>query len=523
MFKRNVFAKPFELHIVTEANLTRRFDQRQTAREYNGISCLKWCGCYAKADLTVGFDLASDCVTTCSLGDKTSLLDWDLVVVRPDISGLIQNEHDPSEYRGRIALNDRNSFYLKEACDHWRREIKEATASGKTVIVHQSRPETVYVATGTVAHSGTGRNRHTTRHVEPWSNYTAIPVSQDWTEAQGSEMVVKPDYQEVFSSYWTRFSRSSRYEITYPPSIKGACITTKHGGKVVGQVHRHKASGGCLLLLPNLDFEPDDFLEWRDGAEFFTEKAEIFARHYLAEINLLDAAVKGLAAKSPEPEWVMQEKYCIPSEAALRERLLQAERKLEEAQRLKERILDELSDARQPLDLLYETGRPLEKAIILALQVLGFEAESYEESSSEFDAVFECAEGRFLGEAEGKDTKAIAIGKLRQLSMNIHEDLSREKVSKPAKGILFGNAFRLSQPDDRKEFFTDKCMESAVSLSLGLVSTVDLFQVSRYIADSGDRTFAEACRRALLEGVGLIRFPIVPIRPQEGECRLGDS
>jgi hypothetical protein len=47
--------------------------------------------------------------------------------------------------------------------------------------------------------------------------------------------------------------------------------------------------------------------------------------------------------------------------------------------------------------------------------------------------VFESEEGRLIGEAEGKDNKAINVDKLRQLSMNIHEDIQREEVTTPAK------------------------------------------------------------------------------------------
>ena len=56
---------------------------------------------------------------------------------------------------------------------------------------------------------------------------------------------------------------------------------------------------------------------------------------------------------------------------------------------------------------------------------MGFVASPYKEANSEFDVVFESAEGRLLGEAEGKDSKAISVDKLRQLVMNIHEDLQR--------------------------------------------------------------------------------------------------
>ena len=64
-------------------------------------------------------------------------------------------------------------------------------------------------------------------------------------------------------------------------------------------------------------------------------------------------------------------------------------------------------------------------AILEALRLLGFQANNYKDAESEFDAVFEAPEGRFLGEAEGKDNAQVNIDKMRQLEMNIQEDFAR--------------------------------------------------------------------------------------------------
>ncbi|NIR13718.1 MAG: hypothetical protein GWN86_07110, partial [Desulfobacterales bacterium] len=77
---------------------------------------------------------------------------------------------------------------------------------------------------------------------------------------------------------------------------------------------------------------------------------------------------------------------------------------------------------------MYEKGTPLEASIIDALRLLGFSASPHRDSQSEFDVVFECPECRLLGEAEGRDNKAVGIGKLRQLEMNLYEDFEREEV-----------------------------------------------------------------------------------------------
>ncbi len=133
---------------------------------------------------------------------------------------------------------------------------------------------------------------------------------------------------------------------------------------------------------------------------------------------------------------------------------------------------------------MYEKGKALEAAIIDALRLLGFKAEPFKDSESEFDVVFECDEGRLIGEAEGKDNKAVNIDKLRQLSMNIHEDLQRDEVTVPAKAVLFGNGFRLQPLGDRGDPFTEKCHSAAGTASTALVFTPDLFPPVQYLVAS---------------------------------------
>jgi len=159
-------------------------------------------------------------------------------------------------------------------------------------------------------------------------------------------------------------------------------------------------------------------------------------------------------------------------------------------------------------DLLFENGKPLERAIIQSLEILGFEAKPFDNGKSEFDVVFESKEGRLIGEAEGKDNKPVNIDKLRQLQMNIHEDFQRDEVLTPAKGVLFGNPFRLLPPSERMEApFTEKCLLSAGTNGTALVTTYDLFLATKSLLDSPDEVYAARCREALVKGVGLVMFP----------------
>ena len=98
---------------------------------------------------------------------------------------------------------------------------------------------------------------------------------------------------------------------------------------------------------------------------------------------------------------------------------------------------------------------------------MGFKADSFDDGKSEFDAVFSSTEGRFIGEAEGRDNKAINIDKFSQLMRNLHEDFDREEVLEIANGVLFGNGYRLNTPEERGELFTEKCLKEAKRIGIG--------------------------------------------------------
>src|SRR6478736_1239708 len=99
----------------------------------------------SKKILSVGFELASGSVEYCKFDSNKSLLDWDLVLFRPSMRPFYGNSET---FQGKSLLSEWGSFRLKEVMEHWRREIKDAVESGKTVFVFMPPFEQVYVHTG---------------------------------------------------------------------------------------------------------------------------------------------------------------------------------------------------------------------------------------------------------------------------------------------------------------------------------------------------------------------------------------
>lgn len=459
----------------------------------------------SKKIISVGFSLASPEIEYAEFRSKVSLLDWDIVLFKPDVDEFVSYG---DTFQGKPSLSDSTSFLLKECCEHWRRELKQAVDTGKTVIVYLSPLTEVYVDSGKRTYSGTGRNQKTTRHVDLFSNYEAIPASLSPVLTTGTAMKLVDRGSEILAAYWGAFEKHSKYQVLLTGEKIPACLVTRSGGKLVGALYRVKASAGTLLCLPDIDFYADEFFD--EEKDEWSKEGQLFSKQFVASIVGLDKALRSALEVTPEPTWASDNRFMLASEADLGIQLLAAEKQVEEANKRKEEISEALKSAGALRALLYEKGKALEAAIIDALRLLGFKAEPFKDSESEFDVVFECDEGRLIGEAEGKDNKAVNIDKLRQLSMNIHEDLQRDEVTVPAKAVLFGNGFRLQPLGDREDPFTEKCHSAAGTASTALVFTPDLFPPVQYLVASPDSGYARACRQAILSSNGRVTFPAAP-------------
>lgn len=468
----------------------------------------------AKKILCVGFELASDNVTSCEVRDHTSPLDWDIIVINPEIP-----LYYGQQYQGKPSLDESDSFKTIENLQHWRSATHDAVASGRSVFVFLSDLQEFFVDTGRREYSGTGRNRKTTRLVEQCSNYEMIPYIKGVSRLHGNTIRISDKYRDTFSGYWLEFESLSNYQVVLEVPSASVAFQTKNGEKCVGAVMRGNESKGLLACLPDLDFAREDFFEEIDGEEVWSEEAQKFAARFVARIVELDRALRSDSDNTPPPKWASDPHLMLPAETRITRSLLETEETISKAQREKEQLEEQLAAETQIKGLLFEKGAPLENAIIEALKIIGFEAENYSEGGSEFDAVFADGAVRLLGEAEGKDSAAINITKLRQLAMNIQEDLERDEVSVPAKGVLFGNAFRLLPLQDREQAFTEKCISAANANSYALVETPQLFLAVLHYLKHQDPEYAEYIRAAISSTVGLVRFEI----PHDTESKMIDG
>ncbi|KKG18177.1 hypothetical protein EO98_19275 [Methanosarcina sp. 2.H.T.1A.6] len=464
---------------------------------------LKFLVSMVKKVFSVGYPFPGDVVDTLSLKSTQSLLDADIILFMPTFSDY---SNSYQAYNGKPKITESDSQRLIEDLKRWRYELKVAFEHGKTIFIFLAKFEEVYVYTGKNEVSGTGRNQKTINYVDLVNNYSFLPINLGKIiSSSGSEIKISKELG-VLSTYWDQFGAYSSYEVYLENSELKPLLTTKVGNKLVGTLI--KKEEGTLILLPPINNTEKLTRINAYGEDVWTKKGREFGAKVEYIILGIDKALNYRQSLTPAPKWTCENTYKLATEYKITsdiEQILKEISLLEEKKKLLEIDLKEESLLR---NLLFETGKPLEKAIIKALKIMGFDAEGYQDSDSEFDAIFSSKEGRFLGEAEGKDNKPINIEKLSQLERNIHEDFEREGVEDYAKGVLFGNAYRFTEIEKRSEYFTQKCSTGAIRAKVALVRTPDLFFVAKYLRENDDQMYAELCRKAIFEAEGkIVDFP----------------
>lgn len=396
---------------------------------------------------------------------------------------------------------------------HWRSEIEAAVKSGKLVIVYAAKPVERYRYTGQTTYSGNGRSRVLNKTVALINSYESVPFMGRPTAKTGSDVVLEKK-AAFLKEYWTEYAAISPYQVELEGKFTMLVLRSRSGDRVVGAFVRLNDAHGVPLFLPPIQFDEGEFSEEEKSGELvWNRKGLQFGNKLITHLTQLAKSLLPSGEESAPPSWTGHSKYRIAEEKALEAEIQKCTAEIGRLQNAKVELDSRLKKVGQLRRLLFEQGRPLERSILEILTLFGFEAKPFADGESEFDAVFTSPEGRCLGEVEGKDNRAINIDKFSQLERNIMEDFAREEVREHAKGVLFGNAFRLTQVEERGAFFTEKCLSAAKRTHAALVRTPDLFEPARYLkANPSDTEYARRCRQAIFKADGeIVQFPALPV------------
>jgi hypothetical protein len=380
-----------------------------------------------KRIVSVGCEIPGGDIEYYELSARNSLLDADIIIFMPGMP----KHYDPDNtiYSGEYCFTDNASAKAIKDMQHWREELAAAVHAGKFIMMFLAAPKSFYVSTGQKKTSGTGRNQKTTTIVREANSYEMVPTKVEYFAATGERMksVSKESY---FSAYWNNFGAESFYEAYVKGDNITPLATTASGERVVS--YAIKKAEGMFLAVPCLNLDDKRFVEevvvdGLKGLHWSDEAVKFQNRLTTTLVGIADAVSKS-NLKSPAPTWTEAAEFALPLEVTLLKRASEIENQLSSLLAAKAKLGSDLAEARVLRDLLFEQGKPLEHAVRKALQLMGFQAAGYDDGESEFDVIFNSPEGRFLGEAEGRDTKSINIAKMSQLERNLAEDFQRDEI-----------------------------------------------------------------------------------------------
>lgn len=464
-----------------------------------------------KQIFTIGYTIPTFDENCVDFYDGVSLMDADILLISPELFSPRESYSSWINFSsGGGCYNAPTSSEYEEKVSHLKKEVRDFLQSGKSAFILLSKKENHTLSSG-VSHPRKGENLHNTYTK---NNYDFLPVSIG-TLVSASRKNIEFSGNQLFSDFNKEFKKNLEYQLYVEnPDNAQVIFTGKDKAKILGAVYKVKT--GHLVVLPFINYDEKKFTEYKlEGKEkkaYWTKEATQFGKSLVKTLINVDKALRKGGDRTPPPDWVSQVDFQLVQEQVLQKEVEQKVKEIEGLSLQKNDLITKMEQETKLKDLLFETGKTLENGINLGLKILGYNAENYNDGIIELDHIILSPEGdRFIGEAEGKDNSAVNIDKLRQLLINIHEDLQREEVESSAIGILFGNGFRLTEPSTRVEQFTTKCISTAKSLNCILIKTSDLFRVAKYIKESEDQNFAKSCRDIIKSSVGkIVEFPDLP-------------
>lgn len=461
-----------------------------------------------KEIFTIGFEIPGNSDLSREADKMISFMDADIVVMYPDTiypsyservnfsnGGYCYNQNATKKF---IALNDR----LKK-------EVDESLKNGKTIFIFLSELNEYSFATNI----SSPRKGEKTYSTSPMNNYRFASHLLNISPAKGRKLIFNNN--SGLGEYYHNFKDFMSYKVCIDnPAPTKEIFLGKNKDKILGAIF--KKFNGHIVALPYINFHNPSWTVYNkeEGNEYWSEDATIFGKKLINSLIKIDQIVRNSSDRTEKPEWTTYNDYELKKEVQILEKIKKNETKIQSLSVLNNNLKEELDEVLILKDLLFENGTNLENSVILALEILGYKAENYNDGTLELDQVIKSPEGhRYIGECEGKDNKDINISKFRQLLESLNADFEREEVVEKGYGILFGNPQRLVDVKERSLDFTEKCRIGAKREKIALVKTSDLFVVARYLYENKNASFKKLCRLAIHDSLGkVVNFPPVPLK-----------
>jgi len=333
---------------------------------------------------------------------------------------------------------------------------------------------------------------------------------------KGSE--IKPD-NDLVKVFYREFDKYLYFDFCFESIDAENLLMTKSFNKPVGALIKSQEKNSHILLLPPINWNHEEFYtEIKDlftraksGLMFdFTEKAIQYGKRLIEILSEINKNLKANSKKTSKPDWLNNKELANSKVINLQSEIISKKEEIKFLQNSIDTIEIEIKPFETLKDLLFETGKILEDAVLKALKLLGYNANNFRDDDLEIDQIIESPEQDFyIGETEGRDNKAVDGSKISQLISNKIQYVQKKNIE--IEGILFGNGFRLNDVKLREKQFTDKCLKIAKDSNIILIQTTDLFKVANYLITSDNKEYAKSCRDTIKISKGkIVEFPDLP-------------
>jgi hypothetical protein len=422
--------------------------------------------------VTVDYYLDDKKIVNIGINGYETLLDADVVIFDPSmVERLWENE---VKYNGANVglIYSPLSDQIRQVFNSRKNEVETLLENGKIII---SILHPISGFKGEIGDKG---------KFDVITNYDYLPLPQDYflerlksgSSNQNNSLKHHPKGKTIFSQFFYAFRDEIEYSayFDFDASENSEYFILNKANRPIATFQKY--SNGLIILLPPLNYNKDDkkFIGViRQCAERF-----LFERH-----------------RTPPPTWTNL--FILNGETEFEEKLDSLINEIDTLQEEKNNLEKEKLEISQYKDLLFEQGIELEHLVLKSFSLFGFNAENRKQDDLEHDVVFESEEGRGIAEIEGKDNDAIHISKLDQLNRAVDEDF--ELTETYPQGLLIGNHYRLTNPKDRKEAFTEKVHIVATKKSFGLLTTLEIYKAVDYLLQNpNDESFKKKCREKIL-------------------------
>jgi hypothetical protein len=396
-----------------------------------------------KQIFTIGYEIPGHSDDYVDFNSRKSLMDADIVLISSELLYPSYNGWVSFFSGGGGCYDVAASKKYEEQISHLKKEIEDSLKDGKNIFIFLSKEKDYQLASGTTS----PRKGQTNYSTYTKTNYDFLPVSIG-TLVSASGEHIKFSGNSIFSDFYKKFKNNLEYQLYIEDTDNAQVIFTgKDKTKILGAIY--KAGNGNIVALPYLEYDSDKFTKYnKEDKSYWTDEAMKFGNELVNCFINIDQQLTQKTEKTPTPSWITKKDFTLNKVSSIEKTIQKNEKEIEKIKSKNTELKQKLAEENVLRDLLFEQGKPLENAVIKALQILGYQANNYDDGELELDQVIVSPEKqRFIGECEGKDNKDINITKFRQLLESLNADFVREEVDEKAFGILFGNPERLREPN----------------------------------------------------------------------------